>query len=246
MTTYFLLPFLLSGVLSAGPVQTTTPASPTSIEETASPSPKKNYDMYQLSEAFGHVVGRSVQSMGVDFHVDSLIKGLRDHSQGKPAPLGEKECLETLTEIRSQKMKKAAQKNLQTAEEFLKNNAHDPQVTSLKEGKVQYKITHAGRDGTSVSHESVPLVSYVGKFADGSVFSESPQPISFSFPDLLEGILVGMSGMKEGESRTIYIHPDLGYKDSDILPPNSLLIFDITVHSIPSEEKENPPTENTP
>lgn len=238
MRTYF-LSTLLAATLVASTAKATQKDLAAHTEKPAASTNKQHHDMYQLSEAFGHVVGRSVQSMGVDFHVDSLIKGLRDHSQGKPAPMGEKECLETLTEIRSQKMKQTAQKNLQTAEEFLKTNAQDPQIVSLSEGKVQYKITKQGHEGSLVSRESAPLVSYVGRFADGSVFSESPQPMSFSFPDLLEGILVGMSGMREGESRTVYIHPDLGYKDSEVLPPNSLLIFDITVHSIPAEEAKS-------
>ena len=35
--------------------------------------------------------------------------------------------------------------------------------------------------------------------------------------------------MKEGEKRTIYIHPELGYGTSGYLPPNSLLVFEIEV-----------------
>ena len=33
--------------------------------------------------------------------------------------------------------------------------------------------------------------------------------------------------MKEGEKRTLYIHPELGYGTSGYLPPNSLLTFEI-------------------
>jgi peptidylprolyl isomerase len=35
--------------------------------------------------------------------------------------------------------------------------------------------------------------------------------------------------MKEGESRRLFIHPDLAYGVAGHLPPNSLLIFDIEI-----------------
>jgi peptidylprolyl isomerase len=35
--------------------------------------------------------------------------------------------------------------------------------------------------------------------------------------------------MKEGEKRTIYIHPDFAYKMHHNIPPNSLLTFEIEV-----------------
>ena len=46
--------------------------------------------------------------------------------------------------------------------------------------------------------------------------------------EALPGLKQGMVGMKEGEKRLLFIHPDLGYgKESYV--PNSLLIFDIEV-----------------
>jgi len=41
---------------------------------------------------------------------------------------------------------------------------------------------------------------------------------------------MGMQGMSEGERRTLYVHPDLGYGMTHwIAPPQSLLIIDIEV-----------------
>jgi peptidylprolyl isomerase len=46
--------------------------------------------------------------------------------------------------------------------------------------------------------------------------------------------------MKEGEKRTIYIHPDLGYGTSGMLPPNSLLTFEVEIMKshVPEEKNE--------
>ena len=43
----------------------------------------------------------------------------------------------------------------------------------------------------------------------------------------IPGLKSGIIGMKEGEKRTIYIHPDRAYGTQGYLPPNSLLTFEI-------------------
>jgi len=48
-----------------------------------------------------------------------------------------------------------------------------------------------------------------------------------SLDEIIPGLKSGLIGMKEGEKRTIYIHPDLAYGSAGYLPPNSLLTFEI-------------------
>ena len=50
-------------------------------------------------------------------------------------------------------------------------------------------------------------------------------PIKQSIP----GFAKGMLGMKEGEKRVLYIHPELAYGLTGQLPPNSLLIFEVEI-----------------
>ncbi len=45
----------------------------------------------------------------------------------------------------------------------------------------------------------------------------------------IQGFNLGIAGMKEGEKRRLFVHPELGYGTTGHLPPNSLLIFDIEV-----------------
>ena len=50
--------------------------------------------------------------------------------------------------------------------------------------------------------------------------------------------------MKEGEKRTVYIHPDLAYGTNGYLPPpNSLLTFDIEIIKANAPIKEAADTE---
>ncbi len=50
--------------------------------------------------------------------------------------------------------------------------------------------------------------------------------------------------MKEGEKRTIYIHPEKAYGVTGHLPPNSLLIFDVEIIKAHSELDESFLTQN--
>ena len=51
----------------------------------------------------------------------------------------------------------------------------------------------------------------------------------FHLDESLPGLNKALLGMKEGEKRTVFIHPDLGFGTHGYLPPNSLLTFDIEV-----------------
>ena len=46
--------------------------------------------------------------------------------------------------------------------------------------------------------------------------------------DTIIGFKKGLVGMKKGEKRMIYVHPELGYGSSGYMPrPNTLLSFEI-------------------
>ena len=87
-----------------------------------------------------------------------------------------------------------------------------------------------------------PVIKYTGTFLDGSVFGASTEEEMITLDETIPGFSKGIVGMREGEKRTLYIHPELGYGSSGYLPPNSLLTFEIEVikanANIENEEKE--------
>lgn len=46
------------------------------------------------------------------------------------------------------------------------------------------------------------------------------------------GFAKGVEGMREGERRKLYIHPELGYALFGHVAPNSLLIVDVEVEAL--------------
>lgn len=195
-------------------------------------------EISKVSEAFGHLIGKNMESIGVDLDIDLVVKGLQDAAKGKDSPLSESECIEALASAQEKAFQKKAEENLAAAEAFLKKNASNRKVVSLEEGKVQYKVEKRGK-GSVVEEGFSPMIKYVGKYLDGSVFGQSETEQMISLEETIPGFTKGLVGMKEGEKRTLYIHPDYGYGTSGYLPPNSLLTFEIEVVKANAETEPN-------
>lgn len=188
-------------------------------------------EIKNISTALGHFLGRNLNTPGIHFDLESVIQGMRDGSAGKPAPMTEKEFEETMAQLQRRAYEKQAEVNLKAANDYLQNNAKQDKVVVVEPGKLQYLVLEQG-NGPAVDSHGNPQINYTGKYIDGSVFSSSADlggPINVPLDQTIPGFSKGITGMKEGEKRRLFIHPDYGYGTMGQLPPNSLLIFDIEV-----------------
>jgi len=197
-------------------------------------------DAAKISEAFGHLIGKNLESMGFKFDIAQIVKGLQDSAAGRDAPMTEMECVQAITAIQEVAFKQQAVDNLKKAEEFLTANSKKTDIVTVEPGKLQYHIDQVGNGAVVQDHDS-PLIRYVGKFLDGTVFGSSKEDEMISLDETIPGFSKGLLGMKEGEKRTLFIHPDLGYGASGYLPPNSLLQFEIEVIQANAPHKEESP-----
>lgn len=106
-----------------------------------------------------------------------------------------------------------------------------------------YKITQNGTGQAIVNLCSNVTVKYVGKFANGTIFDQTPAgaTTSFQLGKVIVGWQKGMPLISSGGKITLYIPPSLGYGSKDvtnpntgavIIPANSILIFDIELVSV--------------
>lgn len=196
-------------------------------------------DMQKVSEAFGNFIGRNLKSNGIEFNLESIIKGMREGSAGKASPLSEQEYEKMMTKLQEKAFSTLADTNLKAANEFLKKNATAAGVIEIVPGKLQYMILEKGHDPAIEEHGS-PLINYTGKYIDGTVFGSSEDaggPITIPLDQTIPGFSKGLAGMKEGEKRRLFVHPEMGYGRAGHLAPNSMLIFDIEVVKAASPEK---------
>ncbi len=204
-------------------------------------------DMQKLSEAFGNFIGRNLQSPGLKFDTEGIIKGIRTGASGQPSPLSEKEYEEMMAAVQEKAFKEMSTTNLKAADEFMSKNSKTHGITEIIPGKLQYTILKEG-SGPNVETHSHPKINYSGKYLDGTVFGTSEEmggPITIPLDQTIPGFSKGIVGMKEGEKRRLFVHPDLGYGTTGQLPPNELLIFDIEVVKANTED-EKPKQDGTP
>lgn len=102
---------------------------------------------------------------------------------------------------------------------------------------MKIEITKEGK-GSGIENGQTAVMTYVGKFENGSVFDASKNHGDGTFEFVLgkgrviKGWDQGVLGMKVGESRTLTIPGDLAYGPAGIagaIPPNATLIFDVTL-----------------
>ena len=237
----FLGYFTLSAIESNTPLDGKS-EKPAPAAATTNPSANQNeksdqIDMKKLSEAFGHFIGRNLQSPGLSFDLEGIIKGIREGAAGQPAPLTEKEYEEMMTAVQEKAFKEMSSSNLKSANDFMQKNQTETGVVEVVPGKLQYLVVKEGT-GATVDPHSSPKINYTGKYQDGTVFGTSEEmggPITIPLDQTIPGFSKGIMGMKEGEKRRLFVHPDLGYGTSGQLPPNELLIFEIEVVKANSE-----------
>ncbi len=123
----------------------------------------------------------------------------------------------------------------------MEKNKKKNEVIEVVPDKLQYTILKQG-DGVVVEAHSSPKIHYTGKYQDGTVFGTSEEmggPITIPLDQTIPGFSKGIVGMKEGEKRRLFVHPDLGYGTTGQLPPNELLIFDIEVTKANSDKAKS-------
>ena len=125
---------------------------------------------------------------------------------------------------------------IQEGEDFLKNNAKNPSVTTLRSG-LQYEIITAGNGPKPTLSDKVET-HYHGTLLDGTVFDSSVDrgtPISFPVNGVIKGWTEALQLMPVGSKWKLYIPYYLAYGERGAgasIGPYSTLIFEVELISI--------------
>jgi hypothetical protein len=113
--------------------------------------------------------------------------------------------------------------------DFLADNAEQPGVKQTASG-LQYQVIKPGEGPMPVATDTA-LVKYEGKLRDGTIFDaneQAPMPVGGVVPGFSEALQL----MQKGGEYRIWIPSELAYGEAspgEQIPPNSLLIFDVTL-----------------
>ena len=112
---------------------------------------------------------------------------------------------------------------------------HNLDLKKLESG-LYYKITKETEDAPLIKYTDQVTFYYSGEFLNGEVFQEIPEdePLTFQVRELIAGWQEGLMQLHGTGSIELIIPPHLGYgsKDTDKIPPNSILSYTLTVTEV--------------
>jgi len=196
----------------------------------------------KFSYGYGYVVQYNLQSQGILVVLDDYHSGVADAFAQIPLPYTEAQIDELFTAYQDKLIAEYeamvgeyAAQNLADAESFLAENATAEGVVTTDSG-LQYKVMSLG-EGALPTSEDMVKVDYMITFLDGSTGDNSysrGEPSTFKLANLIPGFAEGVKLMPAGSHYRFYVHPSLAYGEAgnEMIPPNTLLIFDVELHEI--------------
>ena len=100
------------------------------------------------------------------------------------------------------------------------------------DGTLQTADVAVGTGETATSASTVVL-DYVGRLTDGTEFDRAADG-EYPLAGAIEGIRLGVAGMKVGGQRTITVPPNMGYgtQTPNSIPECSTLVYDVVLHDV--------------
>lgn len=185
-----------------------------------------------------------LQDSPIAFDVEEVIKGILAAHEGKEVFQDKEDLEKSIKAFQAALIEKAKNDNLLAANAFLEKISCQPEVKELVSRQLYYQIKRQGA-GPIVEPRSMPLIQYTAKVLEKGNLEEvfivsDPKPILLK--TTTKGFAMGVAGMHEGETRELYVHPDLAYGSSgNKVAPNSLLVFEVTVAKVQPEPSFSKP-----
>lgn len=107
---------------------------------------------------------------------------------------------------------------------------------------LQYRVIKEG-EGPHPTANDIALIDYTGRLPDGRVFdsTQGKQPAPMPVTGTLPGFSEGLQLMRKGGVYRLRIPPELAYgaegAGNGVVPPNSTLVFDVTLHQFMSMQQ---------
>lgn len=184
---------------------------------------KDNNRNKELADQVGRLIWDKIYEKE-NFYVDRFIVGMQAAENdwlNRKGPAYERTIpnFKPFDNFRVATMVKRGHNNFKEGEQAIKKVAMDPDIVEIIPGKLYYKIIQAGEgQRLSMNHDRAAmeyLLYYLGGDKSGKLLAAaSPSNLQkdmLNFHELIPGLAHGVLGMRVGEIREIYIHPDYAY-----------------------------------
>ncbi|AQZ95095.1 FKBP-type peptidyl-prolyl cis-trans isomerase [Halopseudomonas phragmitis] len=208
--------------------------------------PELNTPIQQASYGIGLNMGESLLQDGLDdIDPKALALGMQDALARETPRLDDEELMKAFSELQKRaedRARKLASDTLEANEKYLTENGQRDGVTTTASG-LQYEVLESGDgEGAKPTETDVVTVHYEGRLVDGTVFDSSirrGEPTQLPVNGVIPGWVEALQLMEVGDKWKVTIPSELAYGDrspSPVIPPNSVLVFDMELISIDSLE----------
>ncbi len=196
-------------------------------------SSEEKIDLF--SEWIGYTLGTQLDMMKLNYNTDAIIRGIEKYKASeKLKSSGIQDEMAVVLEIQEEIFEKKAAENLLKTKQFFDDLANNPLMTKVIEKELYIEKMQEGEGAATIEMTSEPLLHYSAKTFEGIEIADtySGNPLRIHILESIAGFSKGVQGMRVSEKRRIYVHPNLAYKRGGLVPPNSVLIFEVTVISL--------------
>ena len=203
----------------------------------------------KLSYALGLDLGAYFKSLGEDFDLSVIQRGIDDSYNGKKVLMTTEEAAQVQQQFAARQQEKQVKQvmemttaNQEAAKKFLDENKGKEGVKTTASG-LQYKILKEGKEGDKPSTIDTVKVHYKGTLLDGTEFDSSykrNQPAEFQVDQVIPGWTEAMQLMNVGSTYELYLPPELAYGDRGappVIEPGSMLIFEVELLGVTKGEE---------
>ncbi len=203
----------------------------------------------RLSYGIGFNIGQRMKADSVPIDAVPFGSGVADAISGTKPRMTEEEIA---TEMQAFQEKAAAEHevaqkalgeaNVKAAAAYLAENKAKPGVVTTASG-LQYEIITEGTGPKPAASDTVE-VHYRGTLVDGTEFDSSysrGEPVTFGVGQVIPGWTEALQLMPKGSKWKLAIPAELAYGAAgagQVIGPNSALVFEVELISIPSPEKK--------
>ena len=194
---------------------------------------------YSIGANIGSQISQNLKMSDIEINPDILARAISDMIKGSPSLLTDEEMKAVMDKFQAEQMaanEKEMADNLAASSAFLYENASKDGVTTL-EDSLQYEVITEGTGSLPKDTDTV-RVHYRGSLLNGTEFDNSydrGEPTQLVLNSVIRGWSEALKLMKVGSKWKVYIPPTLGYGEQGsppVIPPNSLLIFEVELLEI--------------
>lgn len=209
-----------------------------------------NQNPQSRMDSISYIVGTNLayQSVGVDLNPQMILQGFKDVKDSADLLISQEQSIALMGEFQRQlaseqmaRLEQEAVTNDIRGRKYLEQNREKEGFVETASG-LQYKILEEGK-GESPDPDDIVQTRFTGKTIDGMIFdtTEGSGPNSgprrFEVSKVIEGWREALLLMKPGAHWEVVIPAELGYGKElrDPIPPNSVLIFDLTLLEVENQ-----------